>query len=217
MYLPAHFEETRPERLHALLHLHPLGLLVTQDAQGLPVADALPLMLLPEAGPGHPQGKLIGHVARANPLWRGASAGRPVLVVFQGPEGYVSPSGYAAKAEHGKVVPTWNYAVVQARGPMRVVDEPAAALALVTRLTTHHEASLKKPWGVGDAPADYIATMLRAIVCIEIALTSLIGKYKLSQNRSAADRAGVVAALDAGPANDQALAAWMQQPPSDDA
>ena len=214
MYLPAHFEETRPDRLHALLRLHPLGLLITHDRQGDAVADALPLMLLPDAAPDHPQGKLIGHVARANPLWQGASVGRPVLVVFQGPEGYISPSGYAAKAEHGKVVPTWNYAVVQARGPLRVVDEPGAARALVTRLTAHHEAPLKKPWGLGDAPADYIAAMLRAIVCIEIPLTSLVGKYKLGQNRSAADVAGVVAALTAGPPSDQALAAWMQQPPA---
>ena len=212
MYLPTHFEETRPERLHALLRQHPLGLLVTQDAQGLPVADVLP-WLLDAGGPAGSPGTLVGHVARANPLWRSASVGRPVLVVFQGPQGYVSPSGYASKAEHGKVVPTWNYALVQARGTLRAVDDPAQALALVTRLTQHHEAARLRPWAVADAPEDYIASMLRAIVVVEVALSSLVGKYKLSQNRSAPDQAGVVASLQGGPATDQALAAWMRQPP----
>ena len=214
MYLPQHFEETRSAVLQALLRAHPLGLLVTQDAQGLPVADVLPFLWEAGADAAGP-GTLVGHVARANPLWQSASVGRPVLVVFQGPSAYVSPSGYPGKAEHGKVVPTWNYAMVQARGLLRVVDEPAAALALVSRLTTHHEAALPKPWAVGDAPADYIAGMLRAIVAIEIPLTALVGKYKLSQNRSAADRQGVMARLQAGDAQAQDMAAWMQQPPGD--
>ena len=212
MYLPAHFEETRPEILHALVQQHPLGLLVTQDAQGLPVADVLPWMLEPGRQAGSP-GTLVGHVARANPLWRAASVGRPVLVVFQGPQAYVSSSAYASKAEHGKVVPTWNYALVQARGTLRVVDDAAQALALVTRLTQRHEAPRLQPWAVADAPHDYIATMLRAIVVLEIPLDSLLGKYKLSQNRSAADQAGVVASLQTGPVGDQALAGWMRQVP----
>lgn len=212
MYLPSHFEETRPAVLQALLRAHPLGLLVTQDGQGLPVADALPFLLQAGTDAASP-GTLVGHVARANPLWRSASVGRPVLVVFQGPGAYVSPSGYAAKAEHGKVVPTWNYAMVQARGTLRAVDEPAAALALVSRLTAHHESALPRPWAVNDAPADYIAAMLRAIVAIEIPLTSLVGKYKLSQNRSPADRQGVMAQLQAGGAEAQDLATWMQQAP----
>ena len=216
MYLPQHFEETRPAVLQALLRAHPLGLLVTHDAQGLPVADALPFLWEAGADAASP-GTLVGHVARANPVWQSASVGRPVLVVFQGPSAYVSPSGYPGKAEHGKVVPTWNYAMVQARGLLRVVDEPAAALALVSRLTTRHEAPLPRPWAVGDAPADYIAGMLRAIVAIEIPLTSLMGKYKLSQNRSGADRQGVMAKLQAGGAQAQDLAAWMQQAPGADA
>ncbi len=211
MYLPAHFEETRPSELHALLRRHPLGLLITQDAQGAPVANAIPFML--EAGRG-PFGTLVGHVARANPVWQlpaGAPPTPQVLVVFQGPNGYVSPNGYPSKAEHGKVVPTWNYAVVQARGPLQVLDDEAAAHALVSRLTDRHEATQRRPWGVGDAPADYIAGMLRAIVCIEIPLTALVGKYKLSQNRSAADRAGVVAALQAGDdSGNHDLARWMR-------
>ena len=212
MYLPQHFDETRPAVLQALLCAHPLGLLLTQDAQGQPVADALPFLLEPGADAASP-GTLVGHVARANPLWQSASVGRPVLVVFQGPSAYVSPSGYPGKAEHGKVVPTWNYAMVQARGTLRVVDDPAAALALVSRLTAHHEAAMPKPWVVSDAPGDYIAAMLRAIVAIEIPLTALVGKYKLSQNRSLADRQGVVANLQAAGAEAQDLAAWMRQPP----
>ncbi len=213
MYLPQHFEETRPEVLHTLLRLHPLGLLITQDAQGGMVADALPFLLEHQPGDAAGPGTLVGHVARANPVWQSASVGRPVLVVFQGPDGYISPSGYAAKAEHGKVVPTWNYAMVQARGRLQVLDEAATTLALVSRLTTHHEARQRKPWGVGDAPDDYIASMLRAIVMIQIPLDSLVGKYKLGQNRNTADRAGVQAALQAGDGPAQQLAAWMQQAP----
>ena len=170
------------------------------------MANAIPFMLEAERGEF---GTLVGHVARANPVWLPPAAGQAVpeaLVVFQGPDGYISPSGYPSKAEHGKVVPTWNYAVVQARGPLRVLDDAAATLALVTRLTAHHEATQRSPWAVADAPDDYIAAMLRAIVFIEIPLTSLIGKYKLSQNRSAADRAGVVANLQT---DNPSLAGWM--------
>lgn len=209
MYLPAHFEETRPAVLQALLRAHPLGQLVTLDAHGAPVANPIPFILDTDRGP---LGTLVGHVARANPVWR--SAGQVALVLFQGPDGYVSPNGYAAKREHGKLVPTWNYATVQARGPLLALDDAAAVRALVTRLTVRHESTQPRPWAVADAPDDYIATMLKAIVCIEIPLTALVGKYKLSQNRSAADQAGVVAVLRAAaePAQ-QALADWMQQPP----
>ena len=211
MYLPRHFEETRPELLHALLLAHPLGLLITTDVQGAPVVNPIPFMLVPERGP---LGTLVGHVARANPVWQGRADAPEALVVFQGPDGYISPNGYASKAEHGQVVPTWNYAVVQARGPLVVLDDAAAVQALVTQLTRRHEATQPRPWAVTDAPDDYIAGMLRAIVCIEIPLTALVGKYKLSQNRNAADRAGVVAALqaDEAPAA-QTLAQWMQTPP----
>ncbi len=208
MYLPQHFEETRPAVLHRLLQAHPLALLITLDGDGAPVANPIPLMLDAARGP---LGTLCGHVARANPVWH--AAGQQVLVVFQGPDGYISPNGYAAKQEHGKVVPTWNYATVQGRGPLVVLDEAAAAHALVSRLTDRHEATQARPWAVGDAPDDYIAGMLRAIVCIEIPLATLVGKYKLSQNRSAADRAGVVAGLQAqGDAPARQLADWMQDP-----
>ncbi len=213
MYLPRHFDESRPEVLHGLLRAFPLGLLITQGDDGAPVADAIPFLLEPARGA---QGTLVAHVARANPLWRGASArpgAAPVLVVFQGPEGYISPAAYPAKAEHGKVVPTWNYAIVQARGPLQVMDDATLAHALVSRLTDRHEAARSHPWAVGDAPDDYIASMLRAIVGIEIPLQSLQGKYKLSQNRPEADRAGVVATLQAEAApGAQALAQWVAVP-----
>ena len=190
MYLPAHFEERRPEVLQALVRSHPLGLLITLKADGL-CADPVPLMLDADAG----LGTLRGHVARANPLWRETRTEVEALVVFQGPQAYVSPSFYPSKAEHGKVVPTWNYCVVQARGTLRAIDDAAWLHALVTRLTDRHEAPREVPWAVSDAPPEYIQTMLRAIVGIEITLTSLTGKWKVSQNHSATNRDGVVQGL----------------------
>ena len=191
MYLPAHFEETRLDVLHAALRAHPLGLLVTHGAAGLQ-ANPLPWLLDADAGP---HGTLRGHVARANPLWRDAAANDAALVVFQGPQAYVSPSWYASKAEHGKVVPTWNYVMVQARGRLRTIDDPAWLHALVSRLTATHEAAMARPWAVSDAPPDHIAARLKAIVGVEIELTAIVGKWKVSQNRSAADREGVAAGL----------------------
>jgi len=198
MYLPTHFEETRAEVLHAALRAHPLGLLITQGDGGL-AANPIPFMLdVAEDG----SRVLRGHVARANPLWREAHGDVQSLVVFQGPQAYISPSFYPSKAEHGKVVPTWNYVMVQARGRLRAIDDAAWVHAFVTRLTDHHEAKRATRWAVSDAPADYVATMTRAIVGIEIMLTALTGKWKVSQNRSAADRAGVVRGLrDAGVAD----------------
>jgi len=195
MYLPPHFEETRREHLFRLITEYPLGLLVTRDADGAPVVDPIPFLLDTQAGPW---GTLIGHVARANPVWRafaaptGAPAGEQgsALVIFQGPQAYVSPSAYAGKAEHGRVVPTWNYAVVEARGRGWILDD-ARAHSVVSRLTQWHEAPQQRPWSVDDAPPDYVESMLKAIVCLEIPLDRLVGKFKLSQNRNAADRAGV--------------------------
>ncbi|MEP7057311.1 MAG: FMN-binding negative transcriptional regulator [Caldimonas sp.] len=210
MYLPAHFEETRIDVLHDFVRRHPFGLLVTQGAAGI-AANPLPFLLDPDGGAGF--GTLRGHVARANPVWREAATDGQALVVFQGPQGYVSPSWYASKAEHGKVVPTWNYVMVQARGRLRAIDDPAWVLKLVTRLTERHESPRDAPWGVGDAPADYIESMLRAIVGIELELTALSGKWKVTQNRSAADRAGVVRGLEeSGDANAAALAAQVEHP-----
>ncbi len=197
MYLPRHFEEKRPEVLHTLLRTHPLGLLVTLNVAGELQANSVPFVL--DADPAGGPGILRAHVARANPLWREAAGTSESLVVFQGPQAYISPSFYPAKVEHGKVVPTWNYVMVQARGRLRAIEDAAWLHAFVTRLTDRHEAPRATPWAVSDAPADYIETMLGAIVGIEIALSTLTGKWKVSQNRSAADRAGVMQGLrDAG-------------------
>jgi len=209
MYLPAHFAESRPEVLATLVRSHPFGLLVTQSGDGGVDANSIPFVL----DPGSPGtlGVLRGHVARANPLWQTARGDVDSLVVFQGPQGYVSPAWYPSKAEHGKVVPTWNYVMVQARGKLRAIDDADWLRGFVTRLTERHEGGRAAPWAVSDAPADYVATMLRAIVGIEITLTSLTGKWKVSQNRPAADRAGVVAGLTRED-GDPALAREVESP-----
>jgi transcriptional regulator len=191
MYLPTHFTETRPELLHALMREHPLATLVVPTAAGL-VANPLPLMLR-ESGDGL---KLVGHVARANDVWRQPPAGE-ALAVFTAAQGYVSPAWYPSKAEHGKVVPTWNYATVHAHGTLRWIDDTAWLHELVSALTDRHEALRAKPWHVSDAPDDYVQQMLRAIVGLELTVTRLEGKFKLSQNRAAADREGVVQGLSA--------------------
>jgi transcriptional regulator len=141
-------------------------------------------------------GVLRGHLARANPQWRRAGAGSPALAIFLGPQAYVSPAWYPTKAETGKVVPTWNYLMVHARGEIRFIEDRAALLRHVGRLTQAHEASRALPWAMEDAPADYIETMLRGIVGFEIAIATIEGKWKMSQNRNAADRDGVVAGLE---------------------
>ncbi len=189
MYLPKHFEQTDAAALEKLLREHPLATLVSSGPDGL-TADHIPLEY---DAASH---TLRGHVARANPLWK-VAGGQPVLAVFQGPQAYVSPSWYATKAEHHKVVPTWNYVVVHAHGELRVVDHAPWLLDLVSRLTRHHETPQAQPWAVSDAPEDYVQSMLRAIVGIEIPLTKLIGKWKMSQNRHEADRAGVARGLAA--------------------
>lgn len=197
MYLPKHFEETRVEVLHALIREYPLGTLVTLGADGLS-ANHIPIEYDPEPAPF---GTLRGHVARANPVWRDAVADVEALVVFQGPTAYVSPSWYPSKRETGKVVPTYNYAVVHAYGRLRSIEDPAWLRHLVERLTSKFETGRAEPWQVADAPESYIDAQLRAIVGIEIPITRLLGKWKVSQNRSAPDRAGVVDGLrgDADP------------------
>ena len=192
MYLPKYFEETRVEVLHALVRAHPLGALVTLGAGGLE-ANHIPFEI--DSDPA-PFGTLRGHVARANPVWRELSRGADALAIFQGPASYVSPSWYPTKQEGGKVVPTWNYAVVHAYGPLRAVDDPAWLRAFVERLTSRHESGRTAPWHVTDAPADYVDKMVTAIVGIELPVTRLLGKWKTSQNRPARDRAGVVAGLE---------------------
>lgn len=191
MYLPRHFEETRVEVLHALIREYPLGTLVTLGADGLN-ANHIPIEIDPEPAPF---GTLRGHVARANPVWRDSIADVEALVVFQGPTAYVSPSWYPSKRETGKVVPTYNYAVVHAYGRLCSIEDPAWLRRFVERLTGRFESGRAEPWQVADAPESYIDAQLRAIVGIEIPITRLLGKWKVSQNRSALDRAGVVDGL----------------------
>jgi transcriptional regulator len=190
MYLPAHFEETRIEVLHALMREHPLATLVTHDGGEL-AANHLPLQLVADNAP---RGVLHGHLARANPLWQ-SSADADVLAIFHGPQAYVTPSWYPTKREHGKAVPTWNYAVVHARGRMRVIDDAAWLRRQVAALVERHEAGFAQPWTLTEAPPDYIDKMLAVIVGIEIVITELTGKWKISQNQPVANRAGVVAGL----------------------
>jgi transcriptional regulator len=193
MYLPAHFAEARIDILHALIRAQPFATLVTLSDSG-PVADHVPFVLDASAGE---LGTLRGHIARANPLWRDHPAERDVLAIFAGPQAYVSPSWYPSKAEHGRVVPTWNYVVAHASGWLRVIDDADWVRAQLSQITDEHEAGRATPWRVDDAPPDFIAQQMRAIVGIEIALTKLIGKSKISQNRAAPDRAGVAAGLAA--------------------
>jgi transcriptional regulator len=205
MYLPRHFEQSDTGALHGLMREHPLATLVSQGPDG-PTADHVPLELDATVGM---HGALLGHLARANPLWQ-AAQGQPVLAIFHGPEAYISPSWYATKALTHKVVPTWNYTVVHAHGVLEAVDDAPWVHALVGRLTNHHESALPGPWAVHDAPDDYVQQMLRAIVGIRIVLTRLVGKWKISQNRAVADRQGVVEGLQSQTAAAQALARLMR-------
>ena len=191
MYLPSHFEETRVEILHGLIRAHPLGALVTFDADGLN-ANHIPFEIDPDP---EPSGTLRAHVARANPVWREFSREVEPLVIFQGPHGYITPSWYQSKKETGKVVPSFNYIVVHAYGTMRVVEDADWLRKFVGGLTDRFEAPRAQPWAVSDAPDDFVTMQLRAIVGVEIQLTRLIGKWKTSQNRPAADQLGVVAGL----------------------
>lgn len=192
MYIPKHFEEARLDVLHDLMRAHPFASFITMGADGLSV-DHLPFTVSPEPPPF---GVLRCHVARANPVWKGFSTSIESLVVFNGPHAYISPSWYASKKEHGKVVPTWNYAVVHAFGWPQVKDEPDWLTDLLVDLTDQHEAAQTYPWKISDAPKEYTDKMLRSIVGIEIPITRIYGKWKQSQNRSVEDRQGVIAALE---------------------
>jgi transcriptional regulator len=191
MYVPAHFLETRIEVLQALIERHPLGTLVAVTSEGL-TANHIPMQASLTA---EGRGKLRGHIARANSLWRDLANGAPVLAIFTGANRYISPAWYPSKQEHGKAVPTWNYATVHLQGTIRFINEAPWLLEFVTELTDTHEHERVHRWHVTDAPTDYIDGMLRAIVGFEIEVTSLIGKFKGSQNRVPADRDGVRQAL----------------------
>ncbi|MEC5159190.1 transcriptional regulator [Janthinobacterium sp. CG_23.3] len=192
MYQPALFEESRLDVLHALIDAHPLGAVVTHGAAGLG-ADHIPFEVGAPTAEA-PFGVLRGHVARANPLWRHEA---DTLVLFQGAQAYITPAWYEEKARTGKVVPTYNYAVVHGYGRLRAIDDPQWLLAMLERLTARHEAAQAAPWRVDDAPPDFIAKTLAAIVGIEIPLTRIEGKWKTSQNRSARDKRSIAAGLGA--------------------
>lgn len=200
MYIPSHFAEPDPVALHAVIRAHPLGALVVAGSEGLDSVHA-PFLVDPEPAPF---GTLRCHVARANPIWRACGEGRDALVLFRGPSAYVTPSWYPTKRETGKVVPTYNYVAVQAKGRARAVEDAAWLRTLVTRLTETFEHGRAAPWHVTDAPADYVDTMLKAIVGLEVPVASLVGTFKVSQNRGAADRAGVRDGLAARAQGDDA-------------
>jgi transcriptional regulator len=192
LYIPRHFEQPSVVLMQECMAANPLATLVTLTPDGL-CADHIPMRLRPEL---HPYGTLTGHVARANPVWHLAD-GREVLVIFRGPDAYITPSWYASKSTSGKVVPTWNYTAVHAYGTLRAIQDVEWLKTHVTELTDHHEASFANPWSVSDAPTDFTEKLLHGIVGIEIAISRLQGKWKLSQNRPDEDRAGVVAGLRA--------------------
>lgn len=193
MYVPKAFAVTELDELQRMIGASRLALLVSHGEQGL-LASHLPLLLVPDEGEF---GTLYGHFARANPQWRELQAGAEVLAVFQGDEAYVSPGFYPSKAEHGKVVPTWNYQAVHAYGRAEVFDEPERLLALVSALSDRHEQARAQPWAVSDAPREYIDALLKAVVGFALPISRLQGQAKLSQNKSDADRAGVRAGLAA--------------------
>jgi transcriptional regulator len=212
MYIPAHFEENRLEVLHRLITDYPLGSLVTVGPDGLD-ANHVPFEF--DAGQG-PHGTLRAHVARANPVWQEAAERPDALVIFQGPTAYISPTWYPSKHETHRQVPTYNYMVVHAHGPIVVRDDEAFVRGLVARLTRKMEAGEPVPWKMGDAPADYISQMLGAIVGIEIEVTKLAGKWKLSQNKASADRRGAAEALNGRSSDEQrAVADAMLAAPPD--
>jgi transcriptional regulator len=206
LYLPAHFNETRTDVLHALMRARPLATLVASSASGL-IANHVPVQTLAEPVP---LGLIRGHIARANPLWREYAKDSEALAIFQGPDAYISPSLYPSKVQSGEVVPTWNYAVVHAHGTMRFINDAEWLHGLVAGLTATHEAARAQPWKIGDAPRKYIEKMLGMIVGFEFSIAKLAGKWKVSQNRPPADQVGVIQGLqDSGDADSRELASML--------
>ncbi len=208
MYTPRAFALDDLPEIQQLIQHTRLAQLITLGENGLQ-ASHLPLLLNPDEGPN---GTLYGHLAKANPQWRELQNGSEALVIFAGADAYISPAFYPAKAEHGKVVPTWNYIAVHAYGTPEVFSDAERLLKVVTALTDRHESGRAQPWRVSDAPADYIDGMLKAIVGFALPIGRLVGKRKLSQNRSAADMAGVRDGLAASAdVRDQTLARFIPQ------
>jgi transcriptional regulator len=210
MYIPSSFAERDLPTLFAFIESHPLGAIVTHTATEGLVATHLPLVLDRTAGP---MGTLVGHLARANPHARALASGEAEsLVIFAGPDAYITPEWYATKQETGRVVPTWNYVAVHATGVLRLRDEPGFLRAHLDTLTRQHEAARPRPWQVSDAPDDYIDQLTKAIVAFELPIDRLEGKWKMSQNRSAADIDGVIRGLEeSAAAEDRAVAEIVRQ------
>ncbi|MFZ2406065.1 MAG: FMN-binding negative transcriptional regulator [Methylobacter sp.] len=201
MYIPTQFEQLDVEVMHELIRNRPLATLVTLGANGIN-ANHIPLHLEPTA---EPFGVLRGHIARANPLWRDLAADVETLAIFHGPDAYISPSWYATKQETGKVVPTWNYAVVHAYGTLRIIDDAVWVRAQLEALTQQNEAAFPEPWAVSDAPEEFTEKLLEAAVGIEMVITRLTGKWKVSQNQPPQNRRSVIQGLNAG-GQDEAVA-----------
>lgn len=193
MYINRHHRLDDDAALRALVDANALGTWVRAGPHGV-AADHIPFLLDRERGP---HGTLVGHVARANPVWRGLDAQAPSLVIFQGPQAYITPNWYPGKAQHGKVVPTWDYAVVHVHGVARAIEDRDWLLGILRCLSAAHEAAQPRPWTLDDAPPGYIDKLLRAIVGIEIAVTRFEGKLKASQDEDAQDRTGTVQGLRA--------------------
>jgi transcriptional regulator len=207
MYQPPAFREDRIEVQHQLIRSHPLGLLITAGPGGL-LANPFPFLLDRDSSE---KGTLRLHIARANPQWRELEAVEECLVVFQGPQAYVTPSWYATKRETGKVVPTWNYATVHAWGCPRVMNDDVWLRRQIEDLTASRENLRAAPWRVDDAPADFVAAQMRGIVGVEIAVTRIEGKWKMSQNRPEADRTGVIAGFREAGGAGEAIAAIVEE------
>jgi transcriptional regulator len=208
MYVPPHFGEENVDALHRTMRAFPLATLVTTGPAGI---EACHVPMLIDAEP-RPLGTLVFHLARANTQWRAAGAAIETLAIFVGPDAYVSPGYYPTKTETGKVVPTWDYVAVHAYGTLTAFDDAPRLHALVSRLTSAHEAGRSEPWHVTDAPEAYIDGQLRGIVGLELSITRLIGSSKMSQNKSDADRRGVADALAASSnAEERATAALVSQ------
>jgi transcriptional regulator len=206
MYIQTSFEERDISVMHSLMAAHPLGAWV-MEANGELTVNHIPFIVDAARGPC---GTLVGHLARANTVWQTISRLESV-VVFQGPQAYITPSWYPAKQEHGKVVPTWNYAVVHAHGMPRIIDDRDWLRAHVTNLTAIHEAPRETPWQVSDAPDEFIDALIGGIVGIEMPIARLAGKWKMSQNRSDADRTGVIAGLSGRSARDRDAARLVEE------
>jgi len=208
MYIPAHFAESRVEVLHQLICERPLGILVTLGTEGL-TANHIPFEIAAEP---RPFGTLRCHVARANPVWHDFAPDYEALAIFTGPSTYISPSWYPTKDQSGEVVPTYNYLVAHAYGAIKIIHDVEWLRGLVTRLTHRFEAGRETPWQVTDAPAAFIEKQLGAIVGIEIPISKLVGKWKVSQNRPPQDREGVARALGAlDDADSSAIARWVKE------